>query len=182
MAILLNNVADPLSNRDVATKNYVDKKYAITTDGGVMYADIKLCVGSDLVRSLGCNDLIAGKKFTFLLGSDTNMPTYSIPNSGLSVPIKIKTDVGFAIMINELPICVFGQDEILSNRSVNMDQHSIKNVMSSVHKFDAVNKAYADLIKYKTATGNIPNIVTTDHNTLHIFHRKSFYQWKDKNM
>ena len=35
--------------------------------------------------------------------------------------------------------------------------------MSPVHTFDAVNKAYADRIKYKTATGNIPNTVMTDH-------------------
>ena len=28
---------------------------------------------------------------------------------------------------------------------------------------DVVNKAYADRIKYKTATGNIPNTVMTDH-------------------
>ena len=39
----------------------------------------------------------------------------------------------------------------------------MKNVMSSVSQFDAVNKAYADRIKYKTATGNIPNTVMTDH-------------------
>ena len=64
-----------------------------------MSGDIKLSVGSDLIRSLGCNDLSAGKKFTLLLGTDTNMLTYSIPNSGLPVPIKIKTDVGVAILI-----------------------------------------------------------------------------------
>ena len=29
--------------------------------------------------------------------------------------------------------------------------------------FDPANKAYADRIKYKTATGNIPNTVMTDH-------------------
>ena len=70
---------------------------------------IKLGVGSDLVRSLGCNDLSAGKKFILLLGSDKNMLTYSVPNSELPVPIKIKTDVGFAILIDEIPICVFGR-------------------------------------------------------------------------
>ena len=69
----------------------------------------------------------------------------------------------FAILINELPICVFGQDEILCSRPIDMDQHSIKNVMSPVNKLDAVNKAYTDRIKYKTVTGNILNTVMTDH-------------------
>ena len=69
-----------------------------------MSGDIKLSVSSDLVRSLGCNDLSAGKKFTLLLGTDTNLLTYSVPNSGLPVPIKIKTDASFAILINDLPI------------------------------------------------------------------------------
>ena len=50
----------------------------------------KLSVGSDLVRSLECNDLSAGRKFSLLLGLDTNMLSYSVPNSGLLVPIKIK--------------------------------------------------------------------------------------------
>ena len=128
-----------------------------------MSGDIILSVGSDLVRSLGCNDLSAGKKFTLLLGTDTNLLTYSVPNSGLLVPIKIKTIVGFAIFINELPISVFGQNEILCCQPIDMDQHSIKNVMSPVNKLDAVKKAYADRIKYKTVTGNIPNTVITDH-------------------
>ena len=69
-----------MSNQDVATKNYVDTN-AFTTSGGVVSGDIKLSVGSDLVRSLGCNDLSAGKKITLLLGTDTNMLTYTIPNS-----------------------------------------------------------------------------------------------------
>ena len=60
-----------------------------------MSGDIKLSVGSDLVRSLGCDDLSAGRKFTLLLGSDKNMLSYTIPSSGLPVPVKIKTDVGF---------------------------------------------------------------------------------------
>ena len=79
------------------------------------------------------------------------------------MPIKIKTDVGFAILIDELPIRVFGRDEILCSRPIDMDQHQIKNVKNPADRLDAVNKAYANRIKYKKATGNIPNTVMTDH-------------------
>ena len=86
---IIKKVADPLSNHDVATMNYVDTN-AFTTAGGVVSGDIKLSVDSHLVRSLGCNDLRAGKKFSLRLGTDSDMLTYSVPNSGLPVPIKIK--------------------------------------------------------------------------------------------
>ena len=111
-----------------------------------MSCDIKLSVGSDLVRSQGCNDHISCNAFTLLLESDTNMLTYSVPNSGLLVPTNTKTDVGFAILIDELPICHFGRDEILCSRHIDMDQHSIKNVKNSADRLDAVEKANADRI------------------------------------
>ena len=126
-------------------------------------SDDKLNVGSDLARSLGCNDLSTGKKLTFLLVSDTNMLTYSVHNSAVPVPIKIKTDAGFAILINQLPICDFSRDVILCSQPIDMGNQSIRNVMSPLSKFDAVNNAYADRIKYKIATGNIHNTVLTDH-------------------
>ena len=63
-----------------------------------------------------------------------------------------------------------------------MDQHSIKNVKNPTDRLDAVNKTYADRIKYKTATANIPNTVMTDHYTIHISPCEGFCQWKDKNM
>ena len=147
-----------------------------------MYGNIKLSVGSDVVRSLGCNDLTAGKKLTLLLGSDTNKLTYSVPNSGLPVPIKLKRDVGLAILINELAICVFDQVEIFCSRPIAMNQHSIKNVMNPTNKFNAVNKTYADRIKYKTATGNIPDTIMTDHILFTFLRCERFFQRKDKNV
>ena len=44
-----------------------------------------------------------------------------------------------------------------------MELNSIKNVKNPVDRSDAVNKAYANRIKYKTASGNIPNTVLTDY-------------------
>ena len=61
-----------------------------------------------------------------------------------------------------------------------MDQHSIKNVKSPVDRLDAVNKAYADRIKYKTATFNIPNTVMTDHTLFTFPTAKAFASEKIK--
>ena len=47
-------------------------------------------------------------------------------------------------------------------------------------KFDAVNKAYADSIKYKTGTGNIPNAVMTNHTLFTFPAAKAFASGKIK--
>ena len=85
-----------------------------------MPGDIQLNVDFDVVRSLGCNDLTTGKKFTLLMGTDTNMLSFFFPDSLLPVPIKIETDGGFLILINQLPICDFGQDVILCSQPIDM--------------------------------------------------------------
>ena len=92
---IIKNMADPLSNQDVASKNYVDTN-TFTTAGGVVSGDIKLKVGSYLVRSLECNSLTTGKTITLLLRTGTNMLSYSLTDSQLKVPIKIKTDGGLS--------------------------------------------------------------------------------------
>ena len=79
-----------------------------------------------------------------------------------------------------LPICVFGRDEILCSRPINIDQHSIKNVNNLTDRLDVVNKAYADRIKYKTATGNISNTVMTDHTLFTFPPAKAFASGKIK--
>ena len=81
-------------------------------------------------------------------------------------------------MIKELPVCVFGQDEILCSQSIDMDHHSMKNVKSPVNKFDVVNEAYVDRTKFKSATGTIPNTVLTDHTLLTFPDAKGFISRK----
>ena len=94
------------------------------------------------------------------------------------MPIKIKTDVGFGILIGELPICVFSRDEILCSRPIDMEQHSIKNVKNPVERFDAVNKSYVDRVKYKSFTGIIPNTVLTYHTLVSFPDAKGFLSKK----
>ena len=96
------------------------------------------------------------------------------------ITIKIKTDVGFAILIDELPICVLGRDEILCSQAIDINQHSMKNVKNPIDRLDAVNKAYADRIKYKTASGNIPNTVFRDHILFTFPNGKAFASGKIK--
>ena len=57
----------------------------------------------------------------------------------------------------------FSQDEILYSQPIDMELNSIKNVKNPVDRLDAVSKAYADRIKYKTASDNISNTVLPDH-------------------
>ena len=57
---------------------------------------------------------------------------------------------------------------------------SIKNVKNPADRLDAVNKAYADRIKYKIATGNIPNTVMTDHTLFTFSAAKAFATGKIK--
>ena len=59
-----------------------------------------------------------------------------------------------------------------------MDKRSIKNVKNSTDRLDAVNKAYADRIKYKTATGNIPDTLMTDHTLFTLPASKAFSSGK----
>ena len=128
-----------------------------------MSGDIKLSIDSDLVRSLGCDDLRIGKKCALLLGSNLHMLSFSIPDPFALLPVKLKTIAGFVIFIDQNSICDVSRDLIVCSQPIYMNQHLIKNVKSPVNKFDAVNKAYVGRIKYKTATGTIPNAVLTDH-------------------
>ena len=99
-----------------------------------MSGDAVLRIGSDLVRNLGCDNLSAGKKFILMLGSYSNMLTYSIPKQFVLTPIELKTDAGFVILIDQHPICGFSRDLILCSQPIHMNQHSIKNVKSPVNE------------------------------------------------
>ena len=102
---IIKNVADPLSNQDVVTKNYIHT-HAFSTAGGVVSGDVVLRIGSELVWILGCDNLSACKKFILMLGSYSNMITYSIPKLFVSTPIELKTDAVFVILIDQYVVLV----------------------------------------------------------------------------
>ena len=77
-------------------------------------------------------------------------------------------------MINQLPVCEFGQDVLLCSQPIDMDLHLIKKVKSPVNRLDEVSKTYVDRIKYKTATGIIRNTVITDHTLFTFANAKAF--------
>ena len=77
-------------------------------------------------------------------------------------------------MIDQLPVCDYDQDSILYSQCVDTNLHLITNLKSPVNRFHAVNKAYTDRIKYKTAVGNISNTVMTYHTLLPFPTAKAF--------
>ena len=106
------------------------------------------------------------------------MLSYFLPNSQLPTPIKIKADESFLILSNQQAVCDFGNDVILCSQPVDMDLHLIKNVKSLVNKLDSASKAYVYRIKYKTATGILPNSVATDYTFFTFYTAKAFASGK----
>ena len=43
----------------------------------------------------------------------------------ITIACQDKTDVGFDILIKELPVCVFGQDEVLCSQPIDMNQNEL---------------------------------------------------------
>jgi len=87
-AQLVGMVADSTTNNDtvptgphyLTNKQYVDAQDALRVlkAGDTMTGDLRLNVGSDTVRLLGCTDLAAGKGFSLALGNIQNQLQFAV--------------------------------------------------------------------------------------------------------
>ena len=112
MGNTFNNVANPTSDRDVATKAYVDSNSAadkVSKSGDTMTGDLLVNVSSDTIRLMGCTDLIEGKSFLLWLGNYQNQLHYTVsalPEA--QTPVTMETTHGFLVKVGNTDVIQLG--------------------------------------------------------------------------
>jgi len=130
------NVLSPVNSQDVATKKYVDDSKDLSV------GDLRLNVGEDTVRLLGCTDLTPGKGFILSLGELQNQIQYCVVTpSKLQTPITMHTTAGFLINANNDPVCQLGGH---NHSDLIMNGNQIRMVRDPSNDQDAATKVYVD--------------------------------------
>ena len=140
-----NNSTVPAGDNYLTNKKYVDEKDAlkVAKAGDTMTGDLKLNVGADLLRTLGCMDLSGSKGFSILLGSIMNQIQCQ-----LNTPITLQTTNGFLCKSGGNDVIRFGKSST-DNRTdvyqdIVMNQHFIADLCDPASAQDAATKNYVD--------------------------------------
>ena len=143
-----NGVTD---SQNAATKNYVDTQdnLRVLKAGDTMSGDLRMSIGSDTVRLLGCVDLSEGKGFSLPLGNFQNQLQFAvIPPPQTQTPVTMHTTHGFLVMKNNEPVCQLGDpgpdNQVIVHRRIAMNNNLIKFLRDPVDPQDAATKGFVD--------------------------------------
>ncbi len=147
----VGNLQDPTDPQNAATKNYVDTRddLRVLKAGDTMSGDLRMSIGSDTVRLLGCDDLTAGRGFSLPLGNLQNQLQFAvIPPPQNQTPVTMQTTHGFLVQINNELVCQLGDpgpdNQVILHRRIAMNNNLIKFLQDLAEPQDAATKNYVD--------------------------------------
>ena len=142
---------DGAASRGGVSTAYVDQRDAmrVLKAGDIMSGDLRLNVGTDTVRLLGCTDLSAGKGFSFALGNIQNLLQFGvIAPPRTQIPVTMETTHGFLVCSAGQDVCQLGNTDappiIIIHKNVVMNSHRIMHLPEPSNSQDAATKNYVD--------------------------------------
>ncbi|KAK3768670.1 hypothetical protein RRG08_065964 [Elysia crispata] len=117
--------------------------------GDTMSGDLRMSIGSDTVRSLGCDGLTVGRGFSLPLGNLQNQLQFAVvapPQN--QTPVTMQTTDGFLVQINNELVCQLGDtgpdNQVIIHRIIAMNNNWIKFLRDPAEPQDAATKNYED--------------------------------------
>ena len=172
----ITNVADPVNNTDVVTKQYVDSKIGgsgnaeVLKSGDTTTGDLLVNFNdSNSVRTLGCNNITSGELFSFLLGDFNNRIDFNF-----TPPLGLYSLFGMNLYKSNTKLVGIGDG--VSNQTsfysgILMNAMKISDLGNPTVNSDAVNKLYVDnrallpttKFTFPSATDNSGVYASTDY-------------------
>ena len=114
-----------------------------------MSGDLRMSIGYDTNRLLGCVDLTAGRGFSLPLGNLQNQLQFAVVTPPQTqTPITMQTTDGFLVQINNELVCQLGvpgpDNQVILHQRIAMNNNLIKFLQDPVEPQDAATKNYVD--------------------------------------
>jgi len=146
-----NNGMVPAGPLYLTNKQYVDDQDALRVlkAGDTMTGDLRLNVGTDAVRLVGCTDLSSGKGFSLALGNIQNQPQFAVvapPQT--QIPVTMEPTREFLVRSAGQDVCQLGNTDappiIIIHKNIVMNGHRIVYLSEPSNSQDAATKNYVD--------------------------------------